>query len=152
VYVPDGTIQQAVPTRRGPNIPPRSVNVVAGAAGSGHYIWPTTGSITQYPIYYHMAVDIANRSLPGVIAADTGTVSFSGCIGGGYGCHVIIDHGNGFKTLYGHLSAINVEAGQNVTQGQSIGRMGSTGRSTGPHLHFEVRKDGALQNPLSYLP
>lgn len=152
VYVPGGSIKQAVPTRRGPGLPPRSVKVVAGAAGSGNFIWPTTGSISQYPVYYHMAADISNRSLPGVIASDRGTVSFTGCLTWGYGCHVIIDHGNGFSTLYAHLSAINVEPGQDVSQGQAIGRMGSTGRSTGPHLHFEIRKGGVLLNPLSYLP
>ncbi|MBP6884962.1 MAG: M23 family metallopeptidase, partial [Candidatus Pacebacteria bacterium] len=86
-----------------------------------------------------------------VIASDTGTVSFSGCLGYGYGCHVIIDHGNGFQTLYGHLSRIDVNAGQNVGQGEKIGTLGSTGRSTGPHLHFEIRKGGVLQNPLGYL-
>jgi len=152
VYVPGGAIKQAVPTRRGPGLAPRSVNVVAGRAGNGNFIWPTTGSISQYPVYYHMAADISNRSLPGIIASDSGTVSYTGCLAWGYGCHVIIDHGNGFQTLYAHMSSIGVEPGQSVSQGQSIGRMGSTGRSTGPHLHFEVRKAGVLQNPLSYLP
>ena len=152
VYVPEGRIQPLVPTRRGPGLPPRHANVVAGQAGSGNFIWPATGSISQYPVYYHMAADISNRSLPGVIASDGGTVVFSGCISTGYGCHIIIDHGNGYQTLYAHLSAINAEAGNVVSQGQTIGRVGSTGRSTGPHLHFEIRKGGALQNPLSYLP
>ena len=98
-----------------------------------------------------MALDIANRAAPPVIAADTGTVTYTGCIAYGYGCHIIIDHANGYQTLYGHLSAIEVNAGQAVTKGQRIGAMGSTGRSTGTHLHFEIRSGGTLLNPLSFL-
>jgi murein DD-endopeptidase MepM/ murein hydrolase activator NlpD len=98
-----------------------------------------------------MALDIANPSLPAVIAADTGTVVFSGCIAYGYGCHVIIDHGNGYQSLYGHMSVLSVSPGQAVSQGQQIGKMGSTGRSTGPHLHFEIRSGGTLLNPLNFL-
>ncbi len=71
--------------------------------------------------------------------------------GGGYGNYVVIAHGNGFVTLYGHLSAISVSAGQAVGRGQVIGAEGSTGYSTGPHLHFEIRLNGVYQNPLSYL-
>jgi murein DD-endopeptidase MepM/ murein hydrolase activator NlpD len=70
---------------------------------------------------------------------------------GGYGNHVIIDHGNGFTTLYAHLTSIFVEPGMTVSQGQQIGTMGSTGNSTGPHLHFEVRYGGVPYNPASYL-
>jgi murein DD-endopeptidase MepM/ murein hydrolase activator NlpD len=150
LIVPGGTPPAEKPTLVRGKAPQR-VNIVAGQPGSGRFIWPTTGSVSQYPVYYHMALDIANRSLPPIIASDTGTVSFSGCVGYGYGCHVIIDHGNGFQTLYGHMSRIDVNAGQNVSQGQQIGILGSTGRSTGPHLHFEIRKGGVLQNPLGYL-
>lgn len=123
----------------------------AGQKGSGNFIWPTTGLITQYPVWYHMALDIANASAPPVLAADSGTVSYAGCIEGGYGCHIIIDHANGYQSLYGHLSSIGVAVGQGVGQGQTIGIMGSTGRSTGTHLHFEIRSGGALLNPLSFL-
>jgi len=147
VYVPDGHPPAVKPIGSGSSL----VRIIGGQPGSGRFIWPTTGSVTQFPVYYHMALDIANRELPPVVASDTGTVSYAGCLGYGYGCHTIIDHGNGFQTLYGHLSRIDVSAGQGVTQGQTIGRVGSTGRSTGPHLHFEVRLGGALQNPLSYL-
>lgn len=150
LIVPGGTPPQQKPVIVRGKAPQR-VNIVAGQPGSGRFIWPTTGNISQYPVYYHMALDIANRSLPPVIASDTGTVSFSGCVGYGYGCHVIVDHGNGFQTLYAHLSRIDVNAGQNVGQGQQIGVLGSTGRSTGPHLHFEIRKGGVTQNPLGYL-
>ncbi|OGK56832.1 hypothetical protein A3J15_01910 [Candidatus Roizmanbacteria bacterium RIFCSPLOWO2_02_FULL_38_10] len=98
-----------------------------------------------------MAVDIANRGLPPVLAADTGTVSYASCLKGGYGCHVRINHANGYESLYAHLSQINVAVGNGVAKGQTIGRVGSTGRSTGPHLHFEVRQSGKLVNPLSFL-
>ena len=146
LIVPDG-----VPPRAKPPIRRLPSNIAAGQPGSGQFMWPTSGGISQYPIWNHMALDISNRGLPPVMAADTGTVTYAGCIGGGYGCHVIIDHGNGFQTLYAHLSRIDVGPGQGVGKGQGIGKMGSTGRSTGPHLHFEVRKGGALQNPLGYL-
>jgi len=70
----------------------------------------------------------------------------------GYGFHVVIDHGNQMQTLYAHLSKFNVKVGDSVTRGQIIGNVGSTGNSTGPHLHFEVRVRGAHRNPLSMLP
>ena len=119
--------------------------------GGGRFIWPTNGSISQYPVWYHQAFDISNRSLPPVVAADRGTVSFIGQLKYGYGNHIIIDHGDGFKTLYAHLSQINVSQGQTVTQGQVIGIVGSTGRSTGPHLHFEVRVGDRPVDPSAYL-
>lgn len=125
--------------------------IQAGARGSSNFIWPTSGGITQYPVVYHMALDIANPSQPPVLAADSGTVIYSGCLNWGYGCHVIIDHGNGYQSLYGHLSSYIPDAGTAVSQGQQIGVMGSTGRSTGTHLHFEIRSGGALLNPLSFL-
>ncbi len=71
--------------------------------------------------------------------------------GGGYGNHVIVDHGNGYQTLYGHLSSLDVSQGQYVSKGQRLGTMGSTGWSTGPHLHFEIRYGGSYLNPLNYL-
>lgn len=125
--------------------------VQAGVRGSSSFIWPTTGIITQYPIWYHMALDIANPAQPAVIAADTGTVVFSGCIAYGYGCHIIIDHGNGYRSLYGHMSRLIAGAGQVVTKGQQIGVMGSTGNSSGTHLHFEIRSGETLLNPLNFL-
>jgi murein DD-endopeptidase MepM/ murein hydrolase activator NlpD len=125
--------------------------VVAGVRGSSSFIWPTNGIITQYPASYHMALDIANGSSPPVIAADAGTVIFSGCFSWGYGCHIIIDHNNGYRSLYGHLSRRDVEQGNTVSQGQQIGQMGSTGRSTGTHLHFEIRQGSTLLNPQNFL-
>ncbi|MBI2049811.1 peptidoglycan DD-metalloendopeptidase family protein [Candidatus Roizmanbacteria bacterium] len=125
--------------------------IQAGVQGTSNFIWPTTGSISQNPVWYHMAVDIQNPAAPAVIASDTGTVTFAGCLGYGYGCHVVVNHANGFETLYGHLSSIGVTIGEAVTQGQSVGVMGCTGLCSGTHLHFEIRANGALQNPLSYL-
>ncbi|NTU46038.1 peptidoglycan DD-metalloendopeptidase family protein [Candidatus Roizmanbacteria bacterium] len=127
--------------------------IQAGVKGTSNFIWPTSGIITQYPIWYHMALDIANNAHPAVIAADTGTVTFAGCINWGYGCHVIINHGNGYQSLYGHMvsGSIVVSAGQVVSQGQKLGNMGSTGRSTGTHLHFEIRSGSTLLNPLNFL-
>ena len=145
LYVPRGVIEEQKPSGYSPRFTAR-----AGIKGTSSFIWPTSGIITTYPIYYHMALDIANNSLPAILASDSGTVTYAGCISWGYGCHIIIDHGNGYQTLYAHLSELWVSGGDGVSKGQSIGRMGSTGRSTGPHLHFEIRSGGLL-NPLSFL-
>jgi murein DD-endopeptidase MepM/ murein hydrolase activator NlpD len=85
------------------------------------------------------------------VAADSGRVIAVLSTKYGYGNHIIIDHGNGFQTLYAHLSSFRVEVGQNVAKGSIIGIMGSTGRSTGTHLHFEIRQNGAALPPLSFL-
>ncbi len=148
LYVPGGVIEEEKPKYYAPQF---IAQVQSGMRGSSNFIWPTSGMITQYPVWYHMALDIANAGMPVVLAADSGTIAYAGCLNYGYGCHVIVDHGNGYQTLYGHLSSFNVSVGQGIGQGQQIGVMGSTGRSTGPHLHFEIRSGGVLQNPLSYL-
>lgn len=148
LVVPDG-----IPEEEKPRVAPSSqfAQIQAGVKGAGQFIWPTSGTITQYYVWYHQALDIANASSPPIIAADTGTVVYAGFDYSGYGNHIIIDHGNGYQTLYGHLSYLGVSAGQAVTQGERIGTMGSTGRSTGTHLHFEIRSGGALLNPLNFL-
>lgn len=147
IFVPGGTIQdEEKPLPR-----PVYAQVQAGVKGSSNFIWPTNGTITTYPVSWHMAIDIANSAAPPILASDTGTVVFSGCLNWGYGCHIIIDHGNGYQTLYGHMSRLDVSAGQTVSQGQQIGVMGSTGRSTGTHCHFEIRSGGTLLNPLNFL-
>jgi len=87
-----------------------------------------------------------------VMATDGGFISFAGWTDVGYGYLIVVDHGNGFATYYGHLSNIYVAEGQAVERGQVIGAAGNTGNSTGPHLHFEVRRYGAQQNPRAYLP
>ena len=130
--------------------PPPSVDAPAGAG----YLWPTAARIiTQYYGWRHTGLDIATNK-PGTpnYAAKAGTVIKSQCgWNGGYGCYVIIDHGNGVQTLYGHHSQLNVAVGDHVVQGQVIGIMGNTGKSTGPHLHFEIRVNGVKQNPLKYI-
>jgi len=148
LYVPNGTIEEKKPQQPGQQF---YAKIQAGVQGTSNFIWPASGNISTYPVWYHMALDIANRAAPPIIAADTGTVTYTGCLGYGYGCHIIIDHANGYQTLYAHLSAIEVNAGQAVAKGQRIGVMGSTGRSTGTHLHFEVRTGGSLANPLNFL-
>lgn len=148
VIVPEGVKPSEIPSApRIRNITPDAGTVVA----SGQFVWPTQGSISQNFVYYHKGIDIANRGLPNVLAADSGTVVASGWSSYGYGNHVTIDHGNGFITLYAHLSQIYVNPGQTVARGNAIGKMGSTGRSTGPHLHFEVIRNGVYLNPFSVL-
>lgn len=148
LYVPDGIIEEEQPQYAQQQF---YAQIQSGVRGSSNFIWPTSGIITQYPVWYHMAFDIANSSAPPILASDTGTVIFSGCISYGYGCHIIIDHANGYRTLYGHMSRLDVSAGQAVSQGQQIGNMGSTGRSTGTHLHFEIRMGDTLLNPQNFL-
>ncbi len=115
------------------------------------FIWPTTARrITQYYKWNHLALDIGGQTGLPIYAAMSGKIIQAGW-GRGYGYYVTIDHGNGQKTLYGHLSKILVSRGEEVTQGTVIGAMGSTGWSTGPHLHFEIVISGKKVNPLSYL-
>ncbi|SDM97989.1 peptidoglycan DD-metalloendopeptidase family protein [Bacillus sp. OK048] len=123
--------------------------------GSGNLAWPTSGGYVssqqgQRWGKSHKGIDIARPSNLTIKAADNGKVVSAGW-DGGYGNKIIIDHQNGIRTVYAHLSSIDVSVGQSVSQGSAIGVMGSTGNSTGVHLHFEVYKDGALQNPLGYL-
>ncbi|MBT4124355.1 MAG: M23 family metallopeptidase [Candidatus Pacebacteria bacterium] len=121
-------------------------------SASGSFIWPASGRITQGYRFYHKAIDIASKSGGPILAADSGVVTTSGWIdNSGYGNRVVIDHGNGFVTLYAHLSVAQVKTGQRVRRGDVIGQMGNSGRSTGTHLHFEIRQGGALLNPSSYL-
>lgn len=98
----------------------------------------------------HNGIDIAGSHGSAIKAAAAGTVTYSGWMSG-YGYHIIIDHGNGYQTAYGHNSSLLVSKGQRVSQGQTIAKMGSTGRSTGTHLHFEIKKNGVYQNPLGYV-
>lgn len=147
VIVPDGVMPAATVTPRIRQTTPDAGTVVA----SGQFVWPTAGTITQRFAWYHPGVDIANRATPMVIAADAGRVTAAGWDASGYGNMVLIDHGNGYVTRYGHLSQISVIAGQTVGRGSVIGRMGSTGRSTGPHLHFEIYLKGTRVSPLNYL-
>lgn len=131
----------------------------------GGFIWPVPGykmissgfTDTQNRSHAHGAIDIAGRAIYGanIVASAAGkvimvntVVNSQGQGGGGYGKFVVIDHGNGVSTLYGHMSSVAVSKGQSVSQGQVIGNVGSTGFSTGPHLHFEYRVNGVRRNPL----
>jgi len=150
IMVPDGIKPKEKVTT--PTAPRYYANVPGAGLGTGQFAWPTSGGISQGYSWYHKAIDIANKSLPDVVASDGGTVIVTGWPSPwAYGNRVIIDHGNGYQTLYAHMSQIYVGMGQRVARGQAIGRMGSTGRSTGPHLHFEVRQGGSALNPLSFL-
>jgi murein DD-endopeptidase MepM/ murein hydrolase activator NlpD len=121
-------------------------------SATGSFLWPASGGISQGYTFYHKAIDISNTAGGPILAADAGIISVAGWVDGyGYGNRVMIDHGNGFVTLYAHLSVVQVRVGQRVGRGDVIGQMGSTGRSTGTHLHFEIRQGGALQNPFNFL-
>ncbi len=123
------------------------------AYGTGYFVWPTVNHGISGNDYWsgHLGIDIAAATGAPVYAADSGVVVYSGSISGGYGLMVMIDHGNGFHTLYAHLSQLVARCGSNVTQGQTIAYSGSTGNSTGPHLHFEIRYGGAFVNPHDYV-
>ncbi len=131
----------------------RTVAPIPGVVGEGNFMWPTSGYISQKFYWYHKAVDIANPSNPAIVAAQGGTVTSAGWNGGGYGNYVVINHGNGYSTLYAHMlnNSIVVTPGQVVKQGQKIGVMGNTGRSTGTHLHFEIKGSSGNLDPLSLL-
>jgi murein DD-endopeptidase MepM/ murein hydrolase activator NlpD len=119
--------------------------------GSGHFSWPLYGWLTQEYRYDHRAIDIAAVMGTPVTAADRGVVIRAGWNNQGYGLFVVIDHNIDYVTLYAHLSEVLVKEGDVVAQGQVIGKVGSTGNSTGPHLHFEIRDFGRLSNPLELL-
>jgi len=129
----------------------------ASAAASGWFILPTgsygvSGYVFgDYRNPTHIGLDYRCRLGDPIYAADGGTVLFAGW-GGGYGNLVRVDHGNGFVTYYAHFSSFSVVAGQAVAQGQVVGYCGTTGASTGPHLHYEIRLNGVPQNPVLYEP
>jgi len=120
-----------------------------GNAGNGNFIWPTNNRyITQYFSWYHPAIDIAVQSP--IYAADSGIVIRSGWWTNGYGFAVQIDHRNGYVTTYAHMSVLKASVGDEVNQGDLIGIMGSTGRSTGPHVHFSIQYQGSYVDPLKF--
>ena len=130
--------------------------VVDGLIGSGIFLWPapdrTISGYDYSPETGHYAIDIGGQLNNGVFATDSGVIVYAGWNDYGYGNVIVIDHGNGWQTLYAHLSSISVICGQSVSQGQVIGLLGSTGRSSGPHLHFEMRSDTyGRVNPKNFL-
>ncbi|MER2030307.1 MAG: M23 family metallopeptidase [Solibacillus sp.] len=128
---------------------------VIPSVGTGTFAWPAVGGYISSNMgerwgRYHYGIDIARPTNYTIKASDNGVVKTAGKHAT-YGNYVVINHKNGFETLYAHLSRIDVQVGQIVEQGSALGQMGSTGRSTGTHLHFEVHKNGKEVNPLSYL-
>ncbi len=157
LIIPGGEVEPPKPTITTPSssssslasgpIPPSST-----AASTGSLVWPTSGHrISQYYKYGHTGVDITGNYSSPIYAADSGRVIYAAADRSGYGLHIIIDHGNGLKTLYGHASKIFVRVGDSISRGQTIAMIGCTGRCTGPHIHFEVRTSYGFANPLSYL-
>jgi len=127
-------------------------------SGSGRFTWPLPG-VNSISSYYgmrwgrlHSGIDISCSGVYGrtIVAADAGTVTSVKNSPSGYGLHLIINHGNGYTTLYAHCSSIMVSAGQTVSKGQAIAKVGNSGRSTGPHLHFEIRVNGTAKNPMNW--
>jgi murein DD-endopeptidase MepM/ murein hydrolase activator NlpD len=145
----------AAEIRKAQGLPPApSGSVAVGPPSAAGLVWPVHGTLTSGfgPRWgrMHEGIDIAGGSGTPIAAAATGTVISAGW-SGGYGQLVVLDHGNGLSTAYAHLSSIAVRAGQTVPQGSVVGGMGTTGNSTGVHLHFEVRVNGSAVNPLGYL-
>jgi murein DD-endopeptidase MepM/ murein hydrolase activator NlpD len=132
----------------------------APSATSGKMAWPVRGRLTspfgmrRHPITgqnkLHTGLDIAAATGTPITSPRSGTVTFAGW-SGGYGNYVVVDHGNGMQTAYAHMSAISVRKGQRLEAGTQVGKVGSTGMSTGPHLHFEVKRNGQFVNPQSIL-
>jgi len=150
LVVPDG-IMPNEPVTSAPSIARLLTPDAGSVSATGSFVWPAFGNISQPFRWYHKAIDIANRGGGAILAADSGTVVVSGWSNAGYGNHVIIDHKNGYQTLYAHLSSISVLTGNSIGRGSVIGQMGSTGRSTGTHLHFEIRTGSGNVDPLGYL-
>lgn len=155
LVIPDAKIPQ--PVYVAPEVIPGTLpppNLAQATPSKGFCVWPTTTRIiTQYFTWYHNGVDISTPrgwGMPPLFSCTGGTVIRAGWDPFGLGLHVRIDHGNGYETVYGHMSAIYVSYGQNVGRGEAIGLMGSTGRSTGPHVHFMVKYYGVAQDPLGY--
>jgi len=152
IVVPDGEMPEEVITSPRGNLANTLTPNAGAVSATGSWIWPAQGTITQWYKAWHKGLDIANRGGGNILAADSGTVIVAGWPdNSGYGNRVMIDHGNGYKTLYAHMSKIAVAVGQTVKRGNVIGSMGSTGRSTGTHLHFEIRSDAGNKDPIGVL-
>lgn len=137
---------------------PRTVVAYSGpipedaSKGTGILGWPAAGQITQGYWDRHRALDVGAWKGAPVLAADSGYVVAAGWDDSGYGRMVVIDHGNGLQTLYAHLEVYYVEVGDSVAKGETIGEVGSTGNSSGPHLHFEIHQASVQRNPFGFLP
>lgn len=138
VIIPDGEMPVAVVT---PKTTKGKTSKYSGPEVAGYFIHPAPGTRRSQGLHGHNGIDMAGAVGTPIRAAAGGTVIVAsvGGWGGGYGSYVVIKHNNGTQTLYGHLSRVSVRVGQSVSRGETIGLLGNTGRSTGPHLHFEVR-------------
>ncbi len=128
--------------------------IYTGAVGNGSFVWPTVNhSISgySYDSNVHPGVDFGGPAGNSVFATDAGVVVYAGWSNFGYGNLIVIDHGNGWQSAYAHLSGVGVSCGMSVFQGGAIGAVGTTGNSSGPHLHFELVYNGAKLNPMDYL-
>jgi LysM repeat protein len=130
--------------------------ITGGAVGTGTFVFPTSRHTLSGYDYStktnHLGIDLAGNLGDNVMATDGGVVVYAGPNSYGYGNMIMIDHGTGYQSLYGHLSQIFVSCGQSVSQSQTIGAVGSTGHSSGPHLHFEIRTMSTVINPWDVLP
>lgn len=130
--------------------------ISGGAVGYGTFVWPSNrhflSGFDYSPSTNHWGIDIVGSEGEAVYATDAGVVVYAGWNNYGYGNMIMVDHGNNFQSLYAHLSSINVGCGQSVGQGDLIGLIGTTGRSSGPHLHFEIRAISSYVNPWDVLP
>jgi murein DD-endopeptidase MepM/ murein hydrolase activator NlpD len=166
IFVPNGTMPPPPPppaetpeppsAPSEPSSPPPAQDYVPSAPSSSGFIWPASGRISSYFSSSHpLGIDIDQFNSPGapIYASASGVVTFAGgnsCCS--YGFYAVINHQNGFETLYAHMASFTVSQGEYVNQGDVIGYVGLTGRTTGYHLHFEVHYNGAVVNPLDYLP
>ncbi len=156
ILVPGGRKVNIASAIAPPRPPASAVIASAGGVGApgGGWAWPVVGLLTSpFAPWHPLGIDIAIPSGTPIVAASAGTVSFVGgnpCCS--YGYHVIIDNGAGYETTYAHLSAFAVKKGEAVAVGQRIGSSGTTGNSSGPHLHFELHRNGVVQDPMQYLP
>lgn len=161
VMVPGGRMPdppRPAPVSRGAAPAPENVSgrapsaAPASGGATGRFAWPTAGPIFTYFGAGHAGIDISPPYGTPIYAADGGRVISVLQWDYSYGWHLIIDHGNGYQTLYAHASRFNVSVGDYVDKGQLIAWVGSTGKSTGPHLHFEIHLNGVAVDPLKYLP
>lgn len=152
LIVPDGIKPSEKPTA--PRRPTYFATGPATQVSGGGFTWPLRGGVSQFASWYHMALDIMSDVGTPIVAAQNGTVTgvSVGSWDGGYGTNAWISNGAGMDSHYAHMSGVNVSVGQQVVGGRTVvGWVGMTGRTTGPHLHFEIRSNGALVNPISYL-
>ena len=129
--------------------------ISSGAVGTGTFVWPTTERFLSgygYTPPLHPAIDIAGAEGNPIYAIDSGVVVYAGWSNFGYGYLIVIDHGTGWQSAYAHLSGVGVICGQSVFQGATVGALGTTGKSSGPHLHFEIMFYGGKVNPLGVIP